>query len=1321
MGKLPLEAGSVFAGRFQIDSPAGSGGMGTIYRAYDRHSEQRVALKLLHENPDGTHGAERFTREAQLLAELRHPGIVRYVAHGQSPEGFLFLAMEWLEGEDLRKRLTRGPLPVRECVTLLQRISEALAVAHCRGIVHRDLKPANLFLPGGTAEQVKILDFGVARRQVTTQALTGTGMVVGTPEYMAPEQARGSSYLSPATDLFALGCVFYECLTGRPPFTADHIAAVLVRILFEEPPPLAVLRPGIPAALQQIVAQLLCKEPTQRLADASLLGKTLASLGEIPEPAPLATEDRPAPRAKRFADDELSLCSIVLAELPRHDAEPADSPESSARGLASPQRQAIWHALIALGTAPEFLANGALLVTAPQLGSAQDQVALAARAALLIKSYWPAAVVSLATGRGSVHDSSAVGEVVEQAARWLKHDPPAPPQSRSGVFMDALSALLLEGRFAQTPQGDGALLLAEEKEADASRLLLGQPTPCVGRELELGMMEGQLASCIGESQLRVMLITAAPGTGKSRLRHEFLRRLTQRPQPGTLLTGRGDRTAAGTPYGLLGRVVRQLCGIKSSESPDVQRERLTERLGLYVPAPQQRRCIEFLGELCGVPFPDDGSNRLTAARGDPRLLREHLRQAFLDWLHAECRAAPVLLVLDDLQWGDALSLGMLDEALHTLRGERLMLLVLARPELREVYPQLWQGHKLLEVTLKRLSRKACERLVQQVLGTRIEPQVVARIVEQSEGNALFLEELIRAAASGDLAEPKTVVAMIQARIARFDTGLRRVIRAASIFGETFWRGGVNALLGVDAQDPAADGWLGALVTAEVLEPRSGSRLPHDKEYRFRHALVREAAYALLTDDDCRAGHQAASLFLEQAGESDALILAEHAARGDQTQRARQYFSRAAEQAMGRMDLDGVLTRVTRALQLDPTEHERGVLYALQSSAQMLSNQMYVALATGQQALAILPPGGFWWLHTLSNLATAATHLDEPGFLYSLADRLTAVDPAPSELVPYTLALSTMVLQLGLTGDRKRTDTALALLQRARAQLPADQETVHAYADVSQAWQIFASEPDPWLAFTYARRSVTFFRAAENHLNLFIGCVVLGVIQAELGNPESGAQGLREMVAMCERLRAMFLLFLAKIHLLSCLVWGTEGTETAEARALIAELREIPMTEARGTALLAEAHYALCRGGAAEAESSARAAIAYFPVLVPFRLWAMSILIRALHAQGQSDAALTLAAEGLHLLGTVGRNGFAEVPVRTAAAEALHGAGRIDQAHAALREVLGLLQQRADRIPDASWRHSYLNNNPFSARAHALAQRWRILDTKSEVTPDSEAR
>lgn len=138
-----LQSGSVFANRFEIDRRVGSGGMGIVYRARDRYSGQLVALKLLQSMNLGSDESERFAREAQLLAELRHPGIVSYVAHGQTLDGQRYLAMEWLEGEDLGQRLLRGPLPLRECVLLLERIAEALVASHQRGIVHRDRRHKN--------------------------------------------------------------------------------------------------------------------------------------------------------------------------------------------------------------------------------------------------------------------------------------------------------------------------------------------------------------------------------------------------------------------------------------------------------------------------------------------------------------------------------------------------------------------------------------------------------------------------------------------------------------------------------------------------------------------------------------------------------------------------------------------------------------------------------------------------------------------------------------------------------------------------------------------------------------------------------------------------------------------------------------------------------------------------------------------------------------------------------------------------------------------------------------------------------------------------
>jgi eukaryotic-like serine/threonine-protein kinase len=220
---------TVLASRFEILARVRRGGEGQVYRGLDHVTGQPVAIKILHAEQCKP---KRFQREVALLTELEHSGIVRYVAHGTEGQQH-YLVMEWVDGQTLSQILLRG-LTLQESVDVTRRIADALAVVHVRGMVHRDIKPSNIMFIGGKQEQVKLLDFGIAR-MVGQQSFTRTGAVVGTPGYMAPEQVRGQWAVDARADVFALGCVLYACMGGHPPFTGQHKLATLASILFLDP------------------------------------------------------------------------------------------------------------------------------------------------------------------------------------------------------------------------------------------------------------------------------------------------------------------------------------------------------------------------------------------------------------------------------------------------------------------------------------------------------------------------------------------------------------------------------------------------------------------------------------------------------------------------------------------------------------------------------------------------------------------------------------------------------------------------------------------------------------------------------------------------------------------------------------------------------------------------------------------------------------------------------------------------------------------------------------------------------------------------------
>jgi eukaryotic-like serine/threonine-protein kinase len=264
---------------YRVLGPLGGGGMGVVYKAQDLSLERVVALKFLppelSRDPDAK---TRFLQEARAASALDHPNICTIHEVGETDEGQLYLAMACYDGETLKQRLRHGPLPIDEALETAQQVARGLVKAHRSGIVHRDIKPANLMV---TADDiVKILDFGIAKL-AGAAGLTRIGSSLGTPGYMSPEQARGEE-VDPRTDVWSLGAVLYEMVTGRRPFRGDHDQAVLYALFNQEPEPVAQLRPEAPPELVRIIGRMLAKDPDQRyLTAAEALSDLRALYGPV--------------------------------------------------------------------------------------------------------------------------------------------------------------------------------------------------------------------------------------------------------------------------------------------------------------------------------------------------------------------------------------------------------------------------------------------------------------------------------------------------------------------------------------------------------------------------------------------------------------------------------------------------------------------------------------------------------------------------------------------------------------------------------------------------------------------------------------------------------------------------------------------------------------------------------------------------------------------------------------------------------------------------------------------------------------------------------
>src|SRR4051794_17496195 len=254
--------GEVLSDRYELEELVGSGGMSSVYRAHDRLLDRKVALKILHDQYTADDDyVERFRREARAVAALSHPNIVTVIDRGEH-EGNQFIVFEYVEGENLKRLIERGgPAPVERALEIAIQVGRGLSAAHESGLVHRDVKPQNVLLNG--TGQAKVTDFGIAREIDIKHGMTQTGTVLGTSDYIAPEQAQGR-HVDEHTDIPSLGVVLYEILTGEVPFKGDNFVAIAMKHINEPPPSLLEKRPELTPRVAAAVDRALAKEPSDR-------------------------------------------------------------------------------------------------------------------------------------------------------------------------------------------------------------------------------------------------------------------------------------------------------------------------------------------------------------------------------------------------------------------------------------------------------------------------------------------------------------------------------------------------------------------------------------------------------------------------------------------------------------------------------------------------------------------------------------------------------------------------------------------------------------------------------------------------------------------------------------------------------------------------------------------------------------------------------------------------------------------------------------------------------------------------------------------------
>ncbi len=933
-------------GVYELDEEIGRGGMATVYRARQLNLGRVVAVKIIERslihNPQEL---QRFQQEAQMVARLEHPHILPIYDFDGSHDP-PFIVMRYLAGGTLKDRLRRGPMERANLLDLLRKAAAGLDYAHRQGVIHRDVKPSNILLDADGNPFIS--DFGIARWTTGIDA-TG-GALLGTADYVSPEQAMGRD-LDHRADLYSLGVVIYQILTGQVPFTADQTLGILIRHVYDAPQPATVINPALPPAIDAVFERALSKTPESRYDSAAELVEAVeialaGSALETPERSDDVSSRSQTTTQTSVLEYQRPLTVLALAanDLELTLVENQGSAEA-ARLLRQWLRRAEEACVDRGGLIYERSARGLLAVWGA-LSLMEDDAEQAVQTAIDVARDFAVWVkedveedidvgrlptLSVASSRGAAHidvDGRMLlsGQALGVAVRLQSITPPgrviidAETHRRARGRFDFRATTGLEGSGLREPVAAFEVLGRRDQAFWLEdRGVPGASARMVGREYELKLLQSEFLETLAGRGARWVSLVGDLGLGKSRLLHEFDTWADVLDVPDFFyFQGRATPQMAQRPYGLIGRLIAERSRLLQSDSADVAREKLRASLAQFIPPDDLEESTAAIADVMGISSAPASVN----VGSTPNVVRDRADAAFEAVFRGSVRDGAVLIVLEDIQWADETSLTLLGRWVRMLPRAAVMVLASARPEFFDDHAD-W-GHEFpihRRISLGLLSRADSRRLAGELLSraTQLPSSLLDLLVERCEGNPFFLEELItvlledgvivpkettwqvRESRLARLRVPATLAEALQVRLEGLPAGARVILARASVIGRVFWDGALQALEAADGIPlPNLDRLLDDLRRRELIFLRPASTFASWREFSFKNNLLRDVVYNGLLGRQLRAYHREVGDWLvrtsgQRASEYADVIGGHFEFAGDYGRAARQAF-RAAQAA-----------------------------------------------------------------------------------------------------------------------------------------------------------------------------------------------------------------------------------------------------------------------------------------------------------------------------------------------------------------------------------------------------------------------------------------